>query len=201
MKKILSYFLGAMFLSLAFSSPGFARFEVRRGILHRTLQFQCTNRCDEFYIDPDPGFFLTYLQGPIGGYVNLHVEAIGYVIRCSGCTVLLVTEVRILPMVGVDMNAPVVPEAISLGQNFPNPFNPETRLTYAIPAESHVTLRVLDLLGREIETLVVARQSAGMHEVVWNASGRTSGIYLCCLSIFDRRGNRFVQTKKMVLLR
>ncbi|NLP11706.1 T9SS type A sorting domain-containing protein, partial [bacterium] len=66
----------------------------------------------------------------------------------------------------------------ALHQNYPNPFNPTTVIRYEIPDDQAVTIRVYDLSGRELETLVNGAQTAGSHEVVWNAAGYASGIYL-----------------------
>lgn len=83
-----------------------------------------------------------------------------------------------------------------LGQNFPNPFNPSTVICYQLPAVSHVTLKVYDVLGREAATLADGKMSEGDHEVVWNASGFPSGVYLYRLET-----SGFVQTRRMLLLK
>ncbi|MBI1804627.1 MAG: T9SS type A sorting domain-containing protein [Ignavibacteriae bacterium] len=72
-----------------------------------------------------------------------------------------------------------VPTALSLSQNYPNPFNPNTTIRYALPAGGNrpVSLKVFDLLGREVTTLVSGEQGAGNYGVTWDASRRASGIY------------------------
>jgi hypothetical protein len=91
----------------------------------------------------------------------------------------------------------------NLFQNYPNPFNPSTKISYQLPASlnpskggAFVTLRVYDILGSEIATLVNEEQSAGTYEVELNASQLSSGIYFYQLKV-----DEFIQTKKMVLLR
>lgn len=89
-----------------------------------------------------------------------------------------------------------VPVLFNLDQNYPNPFNPATTIRYQLLAGSFVELRVFDVLGREVATLVASVCSAGTHLVNWNASDLPSGFYVYCLKAGD-----FVSTKKMLLLR
>ena len=84
----------------------------------------------------------------------------------------------------------------SLIQNYPNPFNPTTKITYTLPEISFVTLKVYDLLGNEIATLVNEDKSAGRYEVSWDAKDYTSGIYF-----YQFRAKDFVETKKMLLIK
>ena len=89
-----------------------------------------------------------------------------------------------------------VPEYFTLQQNFPNPFNPRTKINYAIPKESFVMIKVYDMLGREIKTLVNEEKTAGNYSVSFNAENLSSGIYF-----YTIKADAFVQTKKMVLLK
>ena len=84
----------------------------------------------------------------------------------------------------------------TLLQNYPNPFNPSTKIKYQIPDLSFVTIKVFDVLGNEIATLVNEELLAGEYEVDFNATILTSGIYFYQLNSAD-----FIQTKKMILLR
>ncbi len=90
----------------------------------------------------------------------------------------------------------IVPQEFSLSQNFPNPFNPSTVISYQLPASTLVTLKVYDELGRLVRTLVEDRQTAGTHSVTFNASNLSSGIYFYRLT-----AGSFVQTKKLMLLK
>lgn len=83
-----------------------------------------------------------------------------------------------------------------LHQNYPNPFNPTTEIRYQISEVGQVTLRVYDVLGREVATLVNEERESGTYQVRWDASGLVSGVYLYRLKV-----NGFVETKKMVLAR
>ncbi|HEX3073136.1 MAG TPA: T9SS type A sorting domain-containing protein, partial [Ignavibacteriales bacterium] len=70
-------------------------------------------------------------------------------------------------------------------QNYPNPFNPSTIISYEIPAEKFVTLKVYDALGKEVKTLVSGTQNAGKHKISLDASGLSSGVYFYQLKAGD----------------
>jgi hypothetical protein len=91
------------------------------------------------------------------------------------------------------------PQKFILNQNYPNPFNPETKIEYQIPNEgtkNAVTLRVYDLLGREVAVLVNEQKPAGRYEVKWDASKMASGIYF-----YRLKAGKYSNTKKMILIR
>ncbi|MBA4405926.1 hypothetical protein C0389_01495 [bacterium] len=81
-----------------------------------------------------------------------------------------------------------------LEQNYPNPFNPETAISYQIPIDSKVILKIFDVLGRKIETLVNEDQSDGWHKVKFDGTKLSSGVYYYQLS-----AGSFMKTKKFVL--
>ncbi len=83
-----------------------------------------------------------------------------------------------------------------LTQNYPNPFNPYTKILYSIPRQSFVTLKVYDLLGREVATLVNEEKPTGIFEIEFNANLLTSGVYFYQLKVND-----FVETRKMILMK
>jgi hypothetical protein len=89
-----------------------------------------------------------------------------------------------------------IPKRFTLMQNYPNPFNPSTINNYQLPMNNFVTLKVYDVLGREIKTLVNEYQSAGTHSIAFNATGLPSGVYLYRISA----GN-YSDTKKLVLIK
>ncbi|RNC84502.1 MAG: T9SS C-terminal target domain-containing protein [Balneola sp.] len=74
------------------------------------------------------------------------------------------------------------PSTIQLNQNYPNPFNPSTTISYSIDSPGEVSLKVYNLLGREVATLVNGTQASGNHSIVWNASNVPSGVYVYRLS-------------------
>ncbi|MDX9857504.1 MAG: PKD domain-containing protein [candidate division Zixibacteria bacterium] len=96
---------------------------------------------------------------------------------------------------GAGMSASL-PHEFGLMQNYPNPFNPITEISFAIPSTSHATLKVYNITGQHIETLVDGVISAGFHTVTWDAAEYSSGVYLYRLSTAERN-----ETKKMILLK
>jgi hypothetical protein len=90
----------------------------------------------------------------------------------------------------------VVPMVYNLSQNYPNPFNPTTTIQFNLPIESDVTLKVFNVLGQELMTIVSEKMKAGNHLVKFDASKLSSGIYL-----YQINAGKFTETKKMVLLK
>ncbi len=89
-----------------------------------------------------------------------------------------------------------IPEQFNLSQNYPNPFNPSTKINYQISTAGIVSLKVYDVLGKEVATLVNEEKPVGSYEVNFNASRLSSGMYL-----YRLKAGNFVETKKMILLK
>ncbi len=89
-----------------------------------------------------------------------------------------------------------IPQSYFLAQNYPNPFNPNTTIEFALPKSAFVTLKIYNLLGEAVATLVAEQQAAGIHRFNWDARGLASGVYLYRLEAGD-----FVQAKKLILMR
>jgi hypothetical protein len=88
------------------------------------------------------------------------------------------------------------PVDFELFQNYPNPFNPSTSIKYSIPKSVLVTLKIYDVLGKEITTLVNEKEEAGLHKIEFNPTNLSSGVYFYTL-----KTEGFLQTKKMILIR
>jgi hypothetical protein len=88
------------------------------------------------------------------------------------------------------------PLDFQLFQNYPNPFNPSTTIEYALPRTAHISVKVYNLLGSEVATLVDENQGAGVHRLVWNARNMPSGVYLYMI-----RAGEYVQSRRAVLIR
>jgi len=83
-----------------------------------------------------------------------------------------------------------------LEQCYPNPFNPSTKLRYSVPQSSNVVMKLFDILGNEIETLVDGHKPTGTYEITWYAYNLPSGVYF-----YQLKAGSFVETKKMILLK
>jgi hypothetical protein len=88
------------------------------------------------------------------------------------------------------------PAEFVLLQNYPNPFNPTTTITYDLPMRSRVTLKIFNVLGQEVATLIDGEVEMGRHELRWDASGLANGVYF-----YRLQAGGLVENKKMLLLR
>ncbi|MCJ7650610.1 MAG: T9SS type A sorting domain-containing protein [Candidatus Lokiarchaeota archaeon] len=109
-------------------------------------------------------------------------------------------------IVGIGINPFIHPDEYALYQNYPNPFNPTTTIKYQIPELSFITLKVYDVLGSEIITLINEEKPVGNYEVEFDATNLSSGIYFYRISVSawpsqDGQAGSFVETKKMILLK
>ena len=89
-----------------------------------------------------------------------------------------------------------IPTVFKLEQNYPNPFNPTTIIKFAVPEKSNVLIKVYDILGSEVATLVNEEMGAGWYRKTFDANNYSSGVYL-----FRMEAGKFISTKKMILLR
>jgi hypothetical protein len=89
-----------------------------------------------------------------------------------------------------------IPRSFSLSQNYPNPFNPATVISFTLPSKSFVSLKVFDIIGKEVATIVSEEMLAGNHSRQWNAAKMSSGIYF-----YRMHAGFFTETKKLVLIR
>ncbi|MDR3625809.1 MAG: T9SS type A sorting domain-containing protein, partial [Ignavibacteriaceae bacterium] len=142
------------------------------------------------------------IQVPLNNGINLKNTAVKFLINGiidTSFTSTLVntyflndsTNVQVKQTAGL---AETVPTEYALNQNYPNPFNPSTVIEYQLPKEGYVTLKVFDILGREVKTLVNGYKSQGRYSVSFDASKFASGIY-----IYELKSNDFSSIKKMIL--
>jgi hypothetical protein len=97
---------------------------------------------------------------------------------------------------GVSSPTTTTPHTYALGQNYPNPFNPTTTISFDLPKQSDVTLKVYDLMGREVATLLNTTMQAGSHTALWNASRCASGVYFYKLA-----AGTYTAVKKLTLVK
>ena len=95
----------------------------------------------------------------------------------------------------------LVPDVYSLHQNYPNPFNPSTKITFTIAENANVTLKVFDVLGQEVMTLINQDLTAGIHTYDFDAAGFNSGVYFYRIEANGIDGTNFTNVKKMILLK
>lgn len=124
---------------------------------------------------------------------NYNMNYCREVIKSAGATLLRCMLLNSPTDIEDDIS---IPNLASLYQNYPNPFNPTTTVKYQIPELSFVTLKVYDVLGREIETLVNEEKFVGNYEINFNANNLPSGVYL-----YTIQAGEFAETKKMIILK
>ncbi len=99
-------------------------------------------------------------------------------------------------IIGVQNISTEIPSAFSLKQNYPNPFNPRTVVSFSLPVGGDMSIKVYDVQGREVQTLVKERLSAGNYEVTFDGSGLTSGVYF-----YRMQAGGYTETKRMILIK
>jgi len=105
-------------------------------------------------------------------------------------------KIDLAQVVGISNGEENIGTGFSLGQNYPNPFNPSTVINYTLKAASNVSLKIFDLLGKEVATLVNKRQSAGNYNVKFDGSKLSGGVYFYSIKV-----NEFQETKRMLMLK
>lgn len=141
-------------------------------------------------------------EWPLGTLGQMRQTPDGGFILCGYCGIEVIqTCSPLVVRYSVELDAPelpttAVPTSVTLYTNYPNPFNPTTEIRFDLPHEVHTTLKVFDVLGREVATLVEGRMNAGEHRVRFDGTNLPSGVYFYRM-VTDRSS----QTKKMLLLK
>ena len=94
-----------------------------------------------------------------------------------------------------------IPEAYTLHQNFPNPFNPTTQIKYDLPEDALVNINIFDVMGRMIRSLSYGHKSAGYHSLQWDATNDVGESVSAGMYIYTIQAGKYRSTKKMVLLK
>ena len=180
-----------------------------RGIVRQNIFPSCPSFCDLYYLEPDSSYRKTFLRAApltdvnLSSNVGAHVEVTGGRATCEQCDVFGVTQIERLTTTDVEeTEKPNLPGSVSLSQNYPNPFNPTTTLSFVIGYSSLVTVRVYDLLGREIATIVNQELSPGEYTRTWDAGNVSGGVYFYRLDVTPVPGAvPITSVRKMVVLK
>lgn len=136
-------------------------------------------------------FFLLNSQGLVSGLNMLSVPFFSF--NAEAGVVYTFTINSTLTAIGDETG---LPQEYSLGQNYPNPFNPATMIRYDVKETGHVSLKIYDMIGNEVATLVNETKQAGRYDVSFDASGLASGVYL-----YKMQAGSFTMTRKLVLMK
>ena len=112
-----------------------------------------------------------------------------------------VNQSKIVSTNGVNFENSEIVEEFSIHQNYPNPFNPSTKISYAIPENSQVKIRVYNLLGQEVATLINSVKGVGNHTISFDASNLNSGFYIARIEAVGNSGKTFSENIKMQLIK
>lgn len=147
------------------------------------------------------GFYRKYAKG-IGLYHAWSQGLDGGTFVCTrqmtllGCVINGVVYGDTSMLVGINQISTEIPTEFTLKQNFPNPFNPATKIVFSIPEAFYTNVTIFDITGKEIEIIVNENLGPGTYEAIWNAENLPSGVYYYKLSAGD-----YTETKKMVLIK
>ena len=169
---------------VTWSDPIIADREVNKAYIHPTIA-AIERRNDSAYVH------YTYYYDEIPGAFNLgtpqNPKSVNNALRYN-------VQKFYAPAVGVNDN--VVVNNFTLEQNYPNPFNPSTKISFSVSERSNVSIKVFDMLGREVAELINSAKEAGSYEVTFDASNLSSGLY-----IYTINAGNFSASKKMMLMK
>jgi hypothetical protein len=94
-----------------------------------------------------------------------------------------------------------IPTVFAINQNYPNPFNPSTQINFELPEKAKVSLTVYNVMGQEVATLVNTQMQAGFHDISFEASNLSSGVYIARLVAVGNTGEQFIKEIKMQLIK
>jgi hypothetical protein len=133
---------------------------------------------------------------------NYTIDAGNYQYSLYGCNIKILYTILNTTDISLRMNSRAT--VCSLSQNYPNPFNPSTNITFNLHSKAFVSLKLFDVLGREVAALMNEELSAGVYTRQWNAANMPSGVYFYRLQVSQTSGGQagsYIETKKLVLLR
>ncbi len=154
------------------------------------------------YLSTDDGITWLDTKYSNGGHQVMSIAITSYMLFANGGFGGILAR-SLTGLLGVGQNTDRIPIKFALQQNYPNPFNPTTRIVYNLPHDCHVTLRVFNLLGQVVATIIDQYQTAGYKSVDYNGNLISSGVYFYRIDAASRSSemNSFTQIKKMILIR
>jgi len=165
------------------------------------VQDSCTNiyRFDSSFSNPPELFYHSTIYG--GGMVFIDFDSVRNLIAITLSDINSWARIPVTPPVSIREVSGKIPDKFELKQNYPNPFNPSTNFRFQIPKNSFVTLKIYDILGKEIATLVNEKLNAGEYEVPFSINqvsnyNLPSGVYF-----YRIETENFIETKKMLLIK
>ncbi len=150
-------------------------------------------------LELDPPLVIEEGQGLklITTYNNWTDRTLNFGLRSDDEMMILFGAYYLKKATGVDDNERGnLPEVFTLEQNYPNPFNPQTTISYKLPQQTQVNLAIYDITGRVVEQLFDGTQPAGIHQIIWNANGAPSGMYIVRI-----KTDSFQSMRKMLYLK
>ncbi|MDQ3021222.1 MAG: T9SS type A sorting domain-containing protein [Bacteroidota bacterium] len=170
-----------------------------------------TNRATKFPFSGDPDAATGWLDssqgeryviigsmmGSVASLDTVEFKTVTFIKRGSN-NLTSVSEIKncVSSVIGINNLSTSIPDGFKLYQNYPNPFNPTTNIKYQIVNSNYVELKIYNVLGKQVITLVNQKQNAGTYTVDWNSTGFPSGVYF-----YTIKAEEFQQTKRMILLK
>jgi len=148
------------------------------------------------YISPDGGFTWTQWNEGMTGTMNIRSLLVTDEYVYAGTLGNSSFRRHVSDLTGIRKIGQQMPERFFLGQNYPNPFNPKTVISYELAANTYVSLKIYDAVGKEVAALVEGDEKIGRHNIEWDAANFASGVYF-----YRLQAGSFIDTKKLVLLK
>ena len=163
----------------------FQLFNLEKSLTYEFDEYESFIITDTSYMDPD------YVLNETQYYRLTAVDLSGNVSDYSD-----IVEAAVLAL-----DEDLIPDVYALHQNYPNPFNPVTNIRYDLPEDAHVMIRIFDIQGRMVKTLVSGQEKAGRKSIIWDATNQIGAQVAAGMYLYLIQAGEFKQTRKMVLLK